>query len=196
MRRARHARIVVANHALVMAQAALGGLDDAFVPTRYVFDEGHHVFDAADAAFSAHLTGREAQDLRRWILGGEDARRGGVKSRARGLQRRAEELVAGHAEAETALAALARAARALPADGWEKRLGARAPHGPLETFFLGVQDHVVITSYSIHYTKLYDHFLQRPTDLNEKHGTGLVQIFRLFERPCQADAEPGHDIPS
>lgn len=143
VRRARHARIVVANHALVMAQAALGGLDDAFVPTRYVFDEGHHVFDAADAAFSAHLTGREAQDLRRWLLGGEEARRGGAKSRARGLQRRAEELVAGHPEAETALAALARAARALPADGWELRLGARTPHGPLEAFLLGVQDHVL-----------------------------------------------------
>ena len=38
---------------LVMAQAAWGGLDDASVPTRYVFDEGHHVFDAADSAFSA-----------------------------------------------------------------------------------------------------------------------------------------------
>lgn len=143
VRRARHARIVVANHALVMAQAALGGLDDAFVPSRYVFDEGHHVFDAADAAFSAHLTGREAQDLRRWLLGGEEAARGGVKSRARGLQRRALELVAGHTEAEAALDALTRAARALPAYGWESRLGGRTPHGPLETFFLALQDHVL-----------------------------------------------------
>ena len=46
IRRSRRAEIVVANHALVMVQAALGGLDDAFVPARYVFDEGHHVFDA------------------------------------------------------------------------------------------------------------------------------------------------------
>ena len=43
IRKARQARIVVANHALVMTQAALGGLDDATVPTRYVFDEGHHL---------------------------------------------------------------------------------------------------------------------------------------------------------
>ncbi|WP_337995922.1 ATP-dependent DNA helicase [Oleispirillum naphthae] len=143
VRRARHARIVIANHALVMAQAALGGLDDSFVPNRYVFDEGHHVFDAADSAFSAHLTGREAHDLRRWVLGGEDSMRGGVKSRARGLQRRAEELVAGHAEAETALAALGRAARALPAAGWESRLGGRTPHGPVEAFLLAVQDQVL-----------------------------------------------------
>ena len=57
IRRARTAQLVVANHALVMAQAAWGGLDDASVPTRYVFDEGHHVFDAADGAFSAELSG-------------------------------------------------------------------------------------------------------------------------------------------
>ncbi len=60
VRRARRARIVVANHALVMIQAALGGLDDATLPQRYVFDEGHHVFDAADSAFSLELSGREA----------------------------------------------------------------------------------------------------------------------------------------
>src|SRR5204863_473511 len=41
VRRARRARLVVANHALVMVQAAWGGLDDSNVPTRYVFDEGH-----------------------------------------------------------------------------------------------------------------------------------------------------------
>ena len=55
IRRARTAKLVVANHALVMSQAAWGGLDDNAVPTRYVFDKGHHVFDAADGAFSATL---------------------------------------------------------------------------------------------------------------------------------------------
>src|SRR4029450_6011389 len=53
-RRARQADIVIANHALVMVQAAMGGLDDATRPLRYVFDEGHHLFDAADGAFGAH----------------------------------------------------------------------------------------------------------------------------------------------
>ncbi len=57
IRRSRTAELVVANHALVMTQAAWGGLDDNVVPTRYVFDEGHHVFDAADSAFSASLSG-------------------------------------------------------------------------------------------------------------------------------------------
>ncbi|HEY8288123.1 MAG TPA: ATP-dependent DNA helicase, partial [Acetobacteraceae bacterium] len=64
IRRARTAELVVANHALVMTQAAWGGLDDSVVPSRYVFDEGHHVFDAADAAFSAVLSGLETAELR------------------------------------------------------------------------------------------------------------------------------------
>ena len=65
-----------------MIQAALSGPDDKFRPTRYIFDEGHHVFDAADSAFAAALTAGEAAELRRWVRGAEDGRRG----RARGLE--------------------------------------------------------------------------------------------------------------
>ena len=117
IRRARGAQLVVANHALVMTQAAWGGLDDNAVPTRYVFDEGHHVFDAADAAFSAVLSGVEAAELRRWLLGAE-----GGRSRARGLRRRIEELIAGRPKLEAPLEAALQATRALPAPGWSGRL--------------------------------------------------------------------------
>ena len=117
IRRARTAELVVANHALVMTQAAWGGLDDNAVPTRYVFDEGHHLFDAADSAFSATLSGHETAELRRWLLGAE-----GGRSRARGLARRVEELVTKRAELETPLDAALQAARALPAYGWSSRL--------------------------------------------------------------------------
>ena len=122
IRRARAAPLVVANHALVMAQAAWGGLDDSTVPTRYVFDEGHHVFEAADGAFSAALTGLETADLRRWLLGAE-----GGRSRARGLRRRIEELVAGRPTLETPLEAALQATRALPAPGWSGRLAVEQP---------------------------------------------------------------------
>ncbi len=122
VRAARHARLVVANHALVMAQAALGGLDDASVPTRYVFDEGHHLLEAADSAFSVRLSGQEGRELRRWLLGAEAGR-----SRARGLQRRIGDLVEAPGEAgEEAGPALIEAlvaARILPADGWHQRVG-------------------------------------------------------------------------
>ena len=129
MRKARRADLVIANHALVMIQAAIGG-DDGRQPTRLVFDEGHHIFDAADGAFAAQLSARETTDLRRWLIGTEH-RRGG---RARGLKRRLEDLIA---DDETALAAVEEilgAARALPAEGWHNRLIDGAPRGPIEGF--------------------------------------------------------------
>ncbi|HEX4367173.1 MAG TPA: ATP-dependent DNA helicase, partial [Rhodopila sp.] len=122
IRRARTARLVVANHALVMVQAAWGGLDDSAVPTRYVFDEGHHVFDAADGAFSATLSGLETSELRRWLLGAE-----GGRSRSRGLARRVEDLVADRANLKTPLDAILQAARALPGVGWTARLTEEGP---------------------------------------------------------------------
>ncbi len=122
IRRARTAELVVANHALVMTQAAWGGLDEAAVPSRYVFDEGHHLFDAADGAFAAVLSGVETAELRRWLLGAE-----GGRSRARGLRRRLDELVARHPSLETMLDAALQAARALPSPGWAMRLAEDGP---------------------------------------------------------------------
>jgi len=124
VRRARTADLVVANHALVMTQAAWQGLDDDTVPTRYVFDEGHHVFEAADSAFASELSGVEGAELRRWLLGAEQT----GTSRARGLKRRLDELVVGHSDLEAPLEALLHAARALPGPGWSMRL--TDPGGP------------------------------------------------------------------
>ena len=135
IRRARRADVVVANHALVMVQAALGGMDDTHVPARYVFDEGHHVFGAADNAFSSHLSGQEMADLRRWVLGAE-GRRG---SRARGLKRRAGDLVLGDRDGEAAIEAAERAARTLPGESWHQRIAADQPTGAAEGFLTRVR---------------------------------------------------------
>jgi len=140
-RRARRADIVVANHALVMIQAALGSLDEASRPRRLVFDEGHHVFDAADSAFSGHLTGLEAAELRRWLRGAETRRSGGA-SRVRGLQARAGDLAAGDEEAEKALDAALKAALALPGEGWMQRLAGNQPAGTAEQFLALVRQQV------------------------------------------------------
>ena len=139
VRKARQARIVIANHALVMAQAALGGLDDATVPTRYVFDEGHHLLDAADAAFSVRLSGREGRELRRWILGAEAAGR----SRARGLRRRLGDLLETDEEGMKALIEALAAARILPAEGWERRLANGRPSTDFERFLLLARQQVL-----------------------------------------------------
>ena len=81
------ADIVIANHALVMVNAARGR-ETASRPTRYVFDEGHHIFDAADAMFGVALTGQETIELRRWITGPD----GGSRGRRRGLAARLSDI--------------------------------------------------------------------------------------------------------
>jgi len=143
VRKARKARLVVANHALVMIQAALGGGDDANVPSRYVFDEGHHIFDAADSAFAAHLSGREMAELRRWLLGNEGSGRRRPGGRSRGLRERAEDLIAADdTAAADALAAALDAAQILPAPGWLNRLSGAMTEGPAESFLAEVREQV------------------------------------------------------
>ena len=131
MRAAKRADIVVTNHALVMVQAAYAGESERREPTRFIFDEGHHVFDAADSAFSAYLSGRETSELRHWIRGAEDGRRG----RARGLKRRLEDLLTSNPAALVDLNLTLEAARELPAQGWQSRLSAFQPLGAAELFF-------------------------------------------------------------
>ena len=136
-RKGQHARIVVANHALVMVNAAISGSSDD-MPNRYIFDEGHHLFEAADSAFAVHLTAVETKDMRRWVLGPE----GGKKGRARGLRKRIEDLVKGNATAEGHLQAAEQSARQLPAAGWTKRLSSGLPDGSFEKFFHAVYHQV------------------------------------------------------
>jgi ATP-dependent DNA helicase DinG len=100
---------------------------------RIVFDEGHHLFDAADSAFSAALSGAESAEMRRWIRGPE-----GRGRRGRGLETRLGDLVGEREAARNALTEAARAAAALPGEGWSGRIappsGEPAPSGPVEAF--------------------------------------------------------------
>jgi ATP-dependent DNA helicase DinG len=147
IRASRKADIVIANHALVLTQAAFDGartargkkadVESASLK-RVVFDEGHHLFDAADSAFSACLSGQETAELRRWIRGPEGRRRG------RGLDQRLGDLLSNNETAYAALADVLRAAGALPGEGWSGRISPlpdmdgydlpAQPIGPVETF--------------------------------------------------------------
>ncbi len=130
VRASRHAELVIANHALVMNQTAGGG-DEATMPTRYVFDEGHHIFDAADSAFGAHLTMTEGQELRRWLLGNEA---GGRRSgRSGGIRLRLRDLVDQDAKLDECARDIVEKAKILPAPGWLNRLGSGASVGPYES---------------------------------------------------------------
>jgi ATP-dependent DNA helicase DinG len=147
IRASRRADIVIANHALVLTQAAFDGARTArgkkadgetAALKRVVFDEGHHLFDAADSAFSACLSGQETAELRRWIRGPEGRRRG------RGLEQRLGDLLSDNDAAYAALGDVVRAAAALPGEGWSGRISplpdmdgydiAPQPIGPVETF--------------------------------------------------------------
>ncbi len=121
------ADLVIANHALVMINAARGR-DHAQRPTRIVFDEGHHVFDAADSTFAAALTGLETIELRRWLVGPERASRG----RRRGLAARLADIASYDEAGGQAIEAALAAAQALPSDGWLARLSEAMPTGPIE----------------------------------------------------------------
>lgn len=133
VRRARHADIVVANHALVIIQTADANADSD-LPQHYIFDEGHHLFDAADSAYAGHLTGLESYELRRWLRGNE----GGKKSRARGLKRRAEDCVEGDETLTRDLQDVLESARCLATEGWGPRLKENAPANECESFLLEV----------------------------------------------------------
>ena len=126
------ADLVIANHALVMINAARagfsGGRENGGVPTRIVLDEGHHIVDAAAATFAAALTGAETIELRRWVIGPEGKSRG----RRRGLAARLADVASYDEDGGRAITRAREAAEALPGDGWLARIGEGAPSGPLE----------------------------------------------------------------
>jgi len=129
------ADLVIANHALVMINAARAR-DPANRPTRIVFDEGHHVFDAADSTFAAALTGAETIELRRWVIGPEA---GKAKGRRRGLAARLADVASYDEDGARAIAQACEGAGALPGDGWLGRLNEGAPWGPLENLLAAVR---------------------------------------------------------
>jgi ATP-dependent DNA helicase DinG len=145
--RASHeADIVIANHALVMVNAARGrdggspgshgsSTSMGSLPTRIVFDEGHHLFEAADSTFAAALTGQEAIELRRWIVGPEGKSRG----RRRGLAARLMDVASYDEAGALALDMAVQAAGLLPGDGWLQRIAEGMAFGPVETLLAAVR---------------------------------------------------------
>jgi ATP-dependent DNA helicase DinG len=145
VRKTRVSRIVVANHALTMVEAARAtALLDADPearpagPTRYVFDEGHHIFDAADSFFAVHITGWEGAEMRRWLRGAE----GRGARRSRGLIERLTPVLENDPEELERVQEVAQLALALPGDGWLSRVGNDAPRGTMERFLAAARTQV------------------------------------------------------
>ncbi|WP_295442490.1 ATP-dependent DNA helicase [Sphingorhabdus sp. EL138] len=128
------AEIVIANHALMMVNAARGR-DEQNRPSRIIFDEGHHLFDAADSMFAAALTGQETIELRRWVIGPEGKARG----RRRGLSARLADVASYDEEGSLAIEMARVAAEALPGEGWLARLAEGTPSGPIERLLSAIR---------------------------------------------------------
>ena len=190
IRAGRKADIVIANHALVLHQfavdhalgvaateeeeAAPGGL------RRIVFDEGHHLFDAADSAFSGHITAYETAELRRWIRGPEVQGR-----RGRGLADRIGDLVGDDEQAEKHLRAVLKAALLLPGPGWTRRIQAGTPEGATEDFLTLVRQQVLARSEQNNGPSLETDCLPLVEDLSKSAGALAAALIDL-KRPMSS----------
>ena len=200
VRASRRADLVIANHALVLSQAAFDGARAArglktdvetTAPKRIVFDEGHHLFDAADAAFSAALSGAEAAELRRWIRGPE-----GRGRRGRGLEQRLGDLVGDREEARAALSDVLRAASALPGEGWSGRIApptAEAnPIGPIEAFLTAALEQLRARAAP---SEIGQECAARPAlDLVRETAAGAARALAAIEAPLIALARRLEDL--
>lgn len=157
-RKAKYADLVIANHALVMVQAATR-MGESDLPTRYVFDEGHHLFDAADSVFSAHLTGQEGVELRRWIRGAEAQNR-----RGKGLSNRLDDLIGDDDEARSNLNKVIAAAACLPADGWHQRLIDGSAFGPMEKFLAKIREQILARHHGRDQFHSIETYISNPID--------------------------------
>src|SRR5215207_4383426 len=167
-RASREADLVIANHALVMINAAR---NREAAPTRLVFDEGHHLFDAADSTFAVAFGGQEAIEMRRWIVGPEGRTRG----RRRGLAARLMDVASYDEEGNRALNAAIEAARVMPSDGWLQRVADGDPFGAIEALLAEVRGTVYARA------KAQDAGYGLETELAEPDGALVAAAAKALE---------------
>ena len=139
---AQRADLVVTNHALIMSRAARDLTPEGYSDSppqetrgeaeRMIFDEAHHLFEAADSAFTMSLTLRDMREFALWLEGSRastsSSPQGG--NPMAGLQKRLSAWTAEDEDLAEMMASLLRAAKqALPKDGVMRRLQETAPSG-------------------------------------------------------------------
>lgn len=149
--KAQNADIVIANHALVMQQISWymnNNLNDqSNFPTRFIFDEAHHLLDATDSAYSVAFSLLETSELRRWLLGNE-----GNKTRSKGLKKRIHDVIVGDAKLERLLESILQATHALPILNWSSHFSTEPDNNfvpdsnPTEYFFYLVYTQILARS--------------------------------------------------
>jgi ATP-dependent DNA helicase DinG len=178
-RASREADLVIANHALVMVNAARARED---APGRILFDEGHHLFDAADSTFAVAFGGQEAIEMRRWIVGPEGRSRG----RRRGLAARLMDVASYDEDGARALDAAVEAAKALPSDGWLQRLIEGSPFGPVEALLSEVRGMVYARAKAQEAGYGLETELAEPDGALVSASAGAAEILEALQKPLAA----------
>lgn len=142
-RNSKDATVIVANHALTLTQIT-SNVDEhdenaRTLPTRLVFDEGHHLFEAADSAFSTLFSGAETAEMKRWLIGDNAQKR----LRRRGLTRRLMNLVGETHPLWEYVPLIREAAAFLPETGWLERIHKDMPKGLAEEFFAAIRRQIL-----------------------------------------------------
>ncbi|HEX3423719.1 MAG TPA: ATP-dependent DNA helicase [Sphingomicrobium sp.] len=178
-RASREADLVIANHALVMINAARGRED---APGRILFDEGHHLFDAADSTFAITFGGQDSIEFRRWIVGPEGRSRG----RRRGLAARLMDVASYDEEGALALDAAIEAARLLPSEGWLQRLVEDSPFGPIEALLGEVRGVVYARSKAQEAGYGLETELAEPDGALVSQAAASMQALEALQKPLAA----------
>jgi ATP-dependent DNA helicase DinG len=142
IRNSRDATVIVANHALTLAQDFTGDDNDdekKTLPTRMIFDEGHHLFEAADGAYSTALSGHETAEMKRWLISDHALKR----FRRRGLSQRLVSVLGDAHPLLEHIALIHDAANFLPEPGWMERVHKAMPKGTIEEFVMSVRAHIL-----------------------------------------------------
>lgn len=145
IRASRHATIIVANHALTLTQDFDNEDNDderKVLPNRLVFDEGHHLFEAADSAYSVALSGNETAELKRWLISDHTLKR----FRRRGLGQRLMNQVGDNHPLVEYIHVVAETTGFLPEPGWMERVHKAVPKGEVEEFLMHARTHVLTQS--------------------------------------------------
>ncbi len=138
------AKIVVTNHALLMNLAQKDRDENDLMPFYYIFDEGHHIFNASDNAYSSAFSVLECYEMRRWVLGAENQK---TNSRMKGIKRRFEDLIAIYPQITKNIDELCLKFSKFPKRGTIARIKKDESSEIIEDFFNKAFNHIKANSY-------------------------------------------------
>ena len=154
----KHADIIISNHALSLTEAQSGAIEHNPRLNVMIFDEAHHLFQAADNFYAVSFNGAETTQLKQWLDDNPQNNAGGRQSSMfrpamRGLQARLGKF-ASHQEIAPLMHRLSDALAFLPQANWSQRIINGFPQGETEIFLH--QLNLYVTHYNQHADPYYN----------------------------------------